>query len=132
MSIQQIMQTHPQANVDYAATTRCVEECFKCTAACTSCADACLAEQDVTELVGCIRLNLDCADACDATGRILTRQTPTETTLVRGMLLACATACRACAAECERHAGHHAHCRVCAEACHHCEQACQDLLSTLA
>ena len=131
MTLQEILQTHPQAAVDHSAIARCVEECFRCTAACTGCADACLAEQNVTELVRCIRLNLDCADVCGATARIVTRQTTGETTFVRDLLLACATACRLCAAECGRHAEHHDHCRVCAEACNRCEQACQDLLSTL-
>jgi hypothetical protein len=131
MTLQEILQTHPQSAVDYSAITRCVEECFRCAATCTSCADACLAEPNVTELVRCIRLNLDCADVCAATACIVTRQTTGESTFVRDLLLACATACRLCAAECERHAEHHKHCRICAEACNRCEQACQDLLSTL-
>jgi hypothetical protein len=38
------------------------------------CADACLGEQDVQMLVCCIRLNLDCADVCATTGRLLARQ----------------------------------------------------------
>jgi hypothetical protein len=33
--------------------------------------------------------------------------------------------------ECESHAEHHEHCRVCAESCRRCEQACNDLLSSL-
>ena len=37
------------------------------------CADDCLSEDDHADLVRCIRLDLDCADVCDATGRILTR-----------------------------------------------------------
>jgi hypothetical protein len=39
--------------------------------------------------------------------------------------------CRACAVECERHAAHHDHCRVCAEVCRRCEQACGDLLASM-
>ena len=46
-------------------------ECVDCAATCTSCADADLGEGDVQELVRCIRLCLDCADVCDATGRIV-------------------------------------------------------------
>ena len=37
---------------------------------CTSCADSSLAEPDVSDLRQCIRLNLDCADVCAATGRV--------------------------------------------------------------
>jgi hypothetical protein len=125
-----MLETHPQATAN-EALARCVQECFVCALTCTSCADACLAEERVQELTRCIRLNLDCADVCDATGRVLTRQTSTEAGLVRSLLEACAQACRVCAEECERHAQHHEHCRVCAEACRRCEQACEDLRSAM-
>jgi hypothetical protein len=125
-----ILETHPQAAAN-ETLARCIEQCFACALACSSCADACLAEEEVQELVRCIRLDLDCADVCEATGRILTRQTTFEPRLARGMLEACAEACRICAEECERHAQHHGHCRVCAEACRRCEQACEDLLGSL-
>jgi hypothetical protein len=126
--VTQMLETHPRATAD-EALARCIEQCFACAVTCTSCADACLAEKDVQELVRCIRLNLDCADVCVATGRVLTRQTSPESQLVRVMLETCAQACRVCAQECERHADHHEHCRICAEACRRCEQACQELLS---
>jgi hypothetical protein len=32
--------------------------------------------------------------------------------------------------ECDRHAEHHDHRRVCAGACRRCEQACNDILAT--
>jgi hypothetical protein len=32
-----------------------------------------------------------------------------------------------CGAECQRHAAHHEHHRICAEACHRCEAACDRL-----
>jgi hypothetical protein len=128
--VSQILEKHPQGTPD-AKLVRCIEECFVCAQTCTSCADACLAEEQVQELVRCVRLNLDCADVCDATGRVLTRQTSFELQLARNMLLACIEACRVCGEECERHAGHHEHCRVCAEACRRCQQACEDLLSSI-
>ncbi len=131
MTIQEMLETHPHSIVERDVIARCVEECYRCAAACTACADACLGEQNVSELVPCIRLNLDCADTCEATARVVTRQTGMETRLVRDVVVACATACRVCADECDRHAQHHEHCRVCAEACRRCEQACNDLLSTL-
>jgi hypothetical protein len=40
-------------------------------------------------------------------------------------------ACLACAEECDRHAAHHQHCRLCAEACRRCKKACDDLLATI-
>lgn len=131
-TVSKMLETHPaELQLDVDALSRCVSECFACAQSCTSCADACLGEGEVQELVRCIRLNLDCADVCSATGRVLTRQTAFEPELARTMLEACARACRACAEECERHAGHHEHCRVCAEECRRCEQACDELLTAL-
>jgi Domain of Unknown Function (DUF326) len=127
-----MLDTHPWAgDVDRDILVRCIEECFSCAATCTSCADACLSEEMVGDLRKCIRLNLDCADICDATGRVLTRQTGYDAPTSKAQLEACREACRTCAEECERHAGMHEHCRICAEACRRCEQACEQLLSAM-
>lgn len=81
----------------------------------------------------CIRQNLDCADVCATTGRILSRQTSLEPSMARAILQACAESCRICGDECEQHGQHGMeHCRVCAEACRRCEQACRDLIGQLA
>jgi hypothetical protein len=82
-------------------------------------------------MVRCIRLCLDCADTCEAAGRIVIRQTAPDLGLTRAMVEACSVACFACAAECDRHAAHHEHCRLCAEACRRCKNACDDLLATI-
>jgi hypothetical protein len=124
--VTKILETHPQATVNEALAL-CIEECLACALTCTSCADACLAEEQVAQLVRCIRLNLDCADICDATGRALTRQTSWDPGLARSILETCAEACRVCAQECEQHADHHEHCRTCVESCLRCEKACDDL-----
>ncbi len=105
------------APVDTATLVECIDACFDCAQACTACADACLGEEDVQMLAQCIRLDLDCADLCDATGKILSRQTAFDVEMAGAALRACAEGCRLCGEECERHAGHHQHCRVCAEAC---------------
>jgi uncharacterized protein DUF326 len=132
MTVQEMINSHPQpSSLDRDALLRCIEDCVECGTTCTSCADACLGEKDLKELVRCIRVNLDCADACEATGRILTRQTATDFPVIRAAIEACAVACRICGEECERHAAHHEHCRLCAETCRRCEQACNDLLSTI-
>ena len=91
----------------------CIEACVTCLVACEMCSDACLDEQDVAMMVQCIRLDRDCADACVAAIRAMSRGGPLAATLCR----ACADACDACAAECERHAGMAEPCRRCAEAC---------------
>jgi hypothetical protein len=133
VTVQEIIKTHPQpTSLDRDALLRCIDECLDCAATCTSCADACLGENDVEELVRCVRLNLDCADVCEATGRILTRQTAPDLRVVRATIEASAAACRACGDECARHAAHHEHCRLCAEACRRCGKACDDLLATIA
>jgi hypothetical protein len=132
MTVQEMIQTHPRpTSLDRDALLRCIDECFDCAATCTSCADACLGEENVVDLVRCIRLNQDCADACAATGRILTRQTAPDVGLLRAATQACAAACRACGEECERHAEHHQHCRVCAQACARCQEACDALLRAI-
>lgn len=122
----QMLRTHPQQKttaIDPLA--RCIDACFDCAETCTACADACLGEDMVKELVTCIRLNADCADVCETTGKLMTRHTGgVNVDVLRRTLEACVAACRACAVECEKHASKHEHCRVCAEACRTCEQAC--------
>lgn len=132
MEATEMLRTHPQVQavaMDQQALVACIEACFSCAQTCTACADACLGEPMVDELVRCIRLNLDCADVCAATGRLLSRQTMPEWQLLRAQLQACALACRLCGEECERHAPMHEHCRVCAEMCRQCETACERLLA---
>ena len=79
----------------------------------------------------CIELNLDCADVCTTTSRVVARVTERSPEVVRPLLEACIAACRACADECEGHADHMEHCRICAEACRRCEQACQELVASM-
>ena len=105
MSVQDILKTHPRPLIaDVAVLARCLDECGACAATCTICADACAAEEDVRDMVRCIRLCLDCADACAGAMRILGRQTDPHPPT---------------------------HCRVCAEECRRCEQACEDLRAAL-
>ena len=130
--VEQMLQSHPKKfQGDAAALAACIEACLECAQTCTACADACLGEQDRQLLVRCIRLNLDCADVCDTTGRMLSRQTEPDWGMIRAQLQACVAACRVCGAECDKHAGHMAHCKVCAETCRRCEEACTRLLNAL-
>ena len=133
MTARQVIEKHPRTtSLDRDLVLRCIDECSDCAATCTSCADACLGEKAVVELVRCVRLCLDCADLCDATGRVVTRQTKPDLGVVRAAVEACATTCRACAEECDRHAPHHEHCRICTGISRRCEQACRDLLAVVA
>ena len=133
MQAHQMISSHPDVKANTNdALIRCIEECYACAQACTSCADACLAEDMLQHLRQCIRLNLDCADVCAATGPVATRRTGSNEEVIRRMLQACEVACRICGEECERHAGHHEHCRICAEACRRCEEACREASRSMA
>ena len=132
MAFSDIVKLHPQpSRLDRDALLRCIEECRECAASCTACADASLAENDLPHLVRVVRLCLDCADVCDATSRVVIRQTAPDLRALCAILEACATICADCAEECQRHASHHEHCRVCADACRRCRRACDDLLDTI-
>jgi hypothetical protein len=128
-----MLESYPAdlGGIDRNKLLTCIEACVECAQACTACADACLSEEMVAELRKCIRTDLDCADVCEATGRVLSRHTAYDANVTRAVLEACATTCRACGDECESHAGMHEHCRICAGVCRRCEQACRDLLGSL-
>ena len=132
MTVRDMLAAHPRPTaLDRDPLLACIEECIDCAATCTSCADADLAEPDVQEMLRCIRLCLDCADTCGTTGRILIRQTEADLGVLRAATEACLVTCRACAEECEKHAHHHEHCRICAEVCRRCERACGDLIAAI-
>lgn len=130
MHTSRMIQTNPAPVVfGLDSLARCIDACFDGAQACIACADACLGERDLDALRRCIRLDQDCADICGATGRVLSRQQHAELALLARQVHACLLACQLCAAECEKHAAQHAHCRVCAEACRTCEAACQAVLA---
>ena len=120
-----------EINLDRELVARTIDALVACGQACTACADACLSEEMVAELRKCIRTDLDCADICDTTARVLSRHTGYDANITRAQLQACVQACRSCGQECEAHAGMHEHCRICAEACRACEQACTELLAAI-
>ena len=126
MNTQQMISAHPDVKGDFSPPLmRCIDACLACAQTCTSCADACLAETQVIDLRQCIRLDLDCADLCEATASLASRRTGSNEEVLLRSLEVCALACRRCAEECERHGQHHEHCRLCAEECRRCEHACR-------
>jgi hypothetical protein len=132
MTYQEIIALHPHpSDLDREAALRCIDECLDCAASCTSCADDSLSEDDSREMTRVIRLALDCSEVCDATRRIVIRQTTPDFRVTRAMVETCVAACVACAEECDLHAAHHEHCRICAAVCRRCQQACEDLLATM-
>ena len=124
--LDQMLKAHPApAGSDRESALAVIRATAECAAVCASCADACLAEPNVAELVGCIRLNIDCADICEMTGRFFARASARDRATLKALLRACADACRACGEECAQHAAHMEHCRICAESCRTCAEACE-------
>lgn len=121
-----MIATHPHVRGNTNQTLgRAAELAAACASVCRSCADACLGEAQVADLVQCIRLNLDCADLCDAFAAIATRRSGGNVPVIDLAAQACEAACRRCAEECQRHAARHEHCRLCAESCVECADACR-------
>jgi hypothetical protein len=110
------MIAEPKIERAIQALQRCFQECERCAA-------GCLQEPTVADLRECIRLDLECAEACLGTARALLR----DSHLSGGWLTLCVGLCETCAAECERHA-HHERCRECAKACRACVAACREVL----
>jgi hypothetical protein len=132
-SVVDILRASPRSeSVDIEVLASCIGECFACAQSCTACADACLSEDDFEALRRCIRLNLDCAEVCDSTGHILSRQLDPEPAVLRRQVELLAYVCALCGDECARHAPTHAHCRVCMDACRRCEQSGRRVLQALA
>jgi hypothetical protein len=74
-AIEQMLSATPnRVALDRRLLEDCIEACVECELACTGCADACLGAKDVDPLRRCIRLNQDCAGACNLTARVLVRQ----------------------------------------------------------
>jgi hypothetical protein len=111
-----------------AATIDAISDCAQ---ACVTDTDADLGEQNVSEMVRCIRLCLDCADVCTATAGVTSRPAESDAEVTRPLLQACVAICKSCGDECERHAHMYEHCRICAEACRRCERACWELLDAM-
>jgi Domain of Unknown Function (DUF326) len=128
----EMLETYPGAlEVDAEMLGAAIDAMTDCAQACIADNDADLGEQNVSEMVLCIRLCLDCTDICAATAGVLSRPANYDPGVTKPLLEACVAICRRCGDECELHAGMHEHCRVCAEACRRCEQACRELLESL-
>jgi hypothetical protein len=128
----QMVDSHPHAlDVEAGVLAATIDALNDCTETCTADVDADLGEQDLPNMVECIRRCLNCADICTATTRVTSRQTEFDLDVTRPLLEACVAICKSCGDECERHAQMHEHCRTCAGACRRCEQACRELLAVV-
>ena len=95
----------------------CITACQDALRACLDCAASDLSDVN-PHMAQCALINLDCADACDATLKALARRS-----IHHGDFCAlCQHLCRACAVECAKHKTDH--CLRCRQACEHCAEAC--------
>ena len=62
MSLQQMIENHPQVDDQTEELVLAARHAMLCSLFCSSCADACLAED--MDMEQCIRNCLDCADVC--------------------------------------------------------------------
>jgi len=132
MKANEMLQAHPKSTaISENVLAECIEACFECLQTCIACADACIGEDTESSLAECIQANLDCADTCDATGRILSRLGRSAPARVRTQVQACFEACQVCEGHCRNHADEHGHCRICAETCRRCKEACEAVLAAL-
>ena len=130
MTTAQILTSAPQQlTVDAGLVAAAIDAANQCAIVCSACASACLSEGG--DMATCVRDDLDCADICSTTARVLSRLNKSDKQLTLSLLATCIEACVECAGTCEPHAEHHEHCRLCAEACRACEQACQALVDAL-
>jgi hypothetical protein len=128
MPVRELIDTHPaEINLDRDLIADAVQATMQCAQSCTACADACLSEQQVDQLRKCNRTDLDCADICETTARVLSRHTGHDANITRTQL----EACNSCGDQCAQHANMHEHCRICAKECHRCAEACQLLLNQI-
>jgi hypothetical protein len=124
----EMLETHQRApDIEAGVVADVLDALTDCAQACAADVYADLVEPSVTDMVKCIRLCLDCTDICTANIGVLSRLTDLEIDVIKPLLEACVSICKACGDECEGHAEMHDHCRICAEACRRCEKACRQL-----
>jgi hypothetical protein len=131
-NLQEMFFSHSKADsYELKELQQCMQDCFMCADYCIVCADACLHEEMVSGLVNCIKLNQDCADICEATGKLLLRASSKNINLIKKQLEACKLACMICAEECASHSSRHKHCKLCSDMCMQCVSSCQELLNQI-
>ena len=90
----QLLDTYPRTfDVDAGVLAAAIDALNDCVQACTADTAADLSERNVTEMVNCVRLCLDCADICVATVGVTSRQTEYDATVINLLLEACAASC---------------------------------------
>jgi hypothetical protein len=114
-----IPKLHTMQYPDYK--NKCIDACLRCAAMCNRCAASCLKEENVSMMVPCIQLDMECAAVCYTAAQLMSLGSGRAKDLCR----LCAELCEACATECEQHDNDH--CRECASACRECEKECREM-----
>ena len=102
--------------------TESMEVLMACAAACKNCVSVCINDG---KPLSCCPLCIDCADVC----MLAFRLEANNSAYLKEICRVVADVCDACAEECEKHTGYHAHCKNCAEACRKCAEMCRSKLS---
>ncbi|WP_432138448.1 MULTISPECIES: ferredoxin [unclassified Streptomyces] len=112
---------------------RFLEERFACAQACTECARVCATRASLVDPSGsgqhepARRKGIMCAEACDATCRVLAEQTHLDESGLRAQLEWCRAVCLESAHVFDAEPG----AEEAARACRTCARACTDFLDTL-
>lgn len=102
----------------------CIDACLACAIECDHCASACLNEQNVQDMVACIKLDMDCALICSLAAKLMASGSEYS----QDICVLCAKICRDCEKECEKHQ-HMEHCKRCSEACRRCAEECEKMIA---
>lgn len=125
-----LLREHPaRATFDLEELAPCIDTCLDALTASSVCANACLGLDDIDSMRACIQNDMDVADICATTAKVLLRPGP-HGHAWRAVVEACREVCDQSSAECSRH--DHAHCRHCATATKACADACRALLRAAA
>jgi hypothetical protein len=117
----------PMKNLDPAMMQECIEAVVACSQACIMCADA-----DAMEGMGrCAAMCANCADVCDTMTRMKLRVNGWDMQVFGSMMQTTIEMCRACSAECMKHAEMSEHCRMCAMACDQAVIALEKMMNAM-
>ncbi len=104
----------------------CLKNCQACERECDEAFHFCASElaESKKEYARVLHLVADCAAFCDLSATLIARQSP----LMVQACAACAHACQACGAECDKFKD--AELKECARACHDCVASCQAMIKS--
>jgi hypothetical protein len=102
-----------------------LQELKACITLCDICFINCLSEDNATQMNECISLSRECAEICQLTASLLTR----DSKRIDKYLKICSEACNACAEHCEKYEMEY--CRFCAAVCRVCSKMCFEAFEVL-